>query len=231
MKRSNWIVALAVLLLSVGSLSANNIKIEWTGTVKDGMDRANIFGLGTNGDLTGKDFKAEFIVDPTLGFVQSYANYFATEGGTGVFGQPASPILSAILTINGESYSFLSDTYGGYIRDGRANRSGIFSEADHQQSAAKDILFLEVFLFDNSIPFSDINENLDIPLSLGARGVFQASTPNDVYLFSGNLTPLHVRIGSADVVEPPGVPEPSTTLLTVAGIGLLFGYRRLRRTA
>ena len=110
MKRSNWIVALAVLLLSVGSLSANNIKIEWTGTVKDGMDRANIFGLGTNGDLTGKDFKAEFIVDPTLGFVQSYANYFATEGGTGVFGQPASPILSAILTINGESLPVVRST-------------------------------------------------------------------------------------------------------------------------
>ncbi|MCL4781968.1 MAG: PEP-CTERM sorting domain-containing protein [Bryobacterales bacterium] len=233
MKRSNCLAAMAALLLLVGALSANNIRIEWTGTVLNGTDVSNTFGLGVNGNnLTGESFTVEFIVDPTRGYIQSSPNFYAATGGTDVGGGGyLSPVLSASLTINGQSYSFQSNTFGGYIRDATLNRSEIYTHADHQQINATDRLFIWVFLTNNSIPFTDINESLDLALGAGATGVFQASTPNDAFLFSGNLTPTRVRIGSVDVVDPPDVPEPSTTLLMAAGIGVLFGYRRLRRMA
>lgn len=78
---------MAALLLLVGALSANNIRIEWTGTVLNGTDVSNTFGLGVNGNnLTGESFTVEFIVDPTRGYIQSSPNFYAATGGTDVGG-------------------------------------------------------------------------------------------------------------------------------------------------
>lgn len=233
MKNALWALALAVALLPAGSLRAANITITWTGNVVNGIDDSNTFGLGTGFDLTGQSFTAKFVVDPTLGFIQNPADFFDTRGGTDVPGF-ASPILSAELSINSQTFSFLSDKFGGYSRDGRPGRSGIYTEAHHQNGAAVDLLYVDVFLFDNSIPFTGIDEDLAIALTGGQAGVFQAFLTNGTRLFAGNLSGTYVTISSAGSGNGDGdgdgaVPEPSTAVLlgsAVAALGILRRYRR-----
>lgn len=227
MKNALWALALAVALLPAGSLRAANITITWTGNVVNGIDDSNTFGLGSGFDLTGESFTAKFVVDPTAGFIQTAADFFDTRGGTDVPGF-ASPVLSAELSINSQTFSFLSDKFGGYTRDGRPSRSQIYTEAHHQNGAAVDLLFVNVFLADNSIPFTGIDENLAIALTAGQSGVFQAFQSGGSRLFAGNLRGTYVTINSAGSGNS-AVPEPSTAVLlgsAVAALGILRRYRR-----
>ena len=226
MKNAFWALALAVALLPAGSLRAANITITWTGNVVNGIDDSNTFGLGSGADLTDESFTAKFVVDPTEGFIQTAADFFDTRGGTDV---PvfASPVLSAELSINSQTFSFLSDKFGGYTRDGRPSRSQIYTEAHHQNGAAVDLLFVNVFLADNSIPFTGIDENLAIALTAGQWGVFQAFQSDGTRLFVGNLIGTYVTINSSG----PGngaVPEPSTAVLLGSAVAALGILRRCR---
>ncbi|MEP7363527.1 MAG: PEP-CTERM sorting domain-containing protein [Acidobacteriota bacterium] len=236
MRKSCWALALAVALLPAGSLNAANITITWTGSVSDGTDQSNTFGLGVGSDLTGQNFTAKFVVDPTVGFIQNPANFFDTRGGTDVPGF-SSPILSAELSINSQTFAFLSDKFGGYTRDATLGRSNIYTEAQHQVGASVDILFLSEFLADNSIPFTGIDEDLDVALSAGTNTNFQAFQSEGVLFFAGHLNPTRVTISSAvgdgdgDGGGGGAVPEPSTALLlgtSIAALGILRRNRWLR---
>ena len=237
MKKSFWALALAAATLLTGSLHAANITIIWTGSVANGTDDSNTFGLGVSSDLTGQSFTAKFVVDPTVGFIQNPPDFFSTQGGTDVPGF-ASPIVSAELTINSLTFSFLSDKFGGYTRDGTLGRSDIYTEAQHQSGPAVEKLFVWAFQADNSIPFTGIDEELDIDLSTSIlTGVFQAFELDGTRLFAGNLGPTHVKISSAGDGDGDGdgdgsgaVPEPSTAVLLGSAIAALGVLRRHRKS-
>lgn len=235
MKNAFWALALAVAILPAGILNAANITVTWTGTVSDGTDQSDTFGLGAGSNLSGQNFTATFVVDPTIGFIQTNANMFDTRGGTDVVGFLTSPVLSADLLINSQTFSFASTKYGGYSRLGGAGLSDIYTLAQYQSGAAVSELFLRLFLFDNSIPFTGFDETLDVAISSGTNSNFQAVLADGTILFSGHLNPTRVTISSADGNGDGdgdgdgAVPEPSTAVLlgsAVAALGILRRYRR-----
>ncbi len=234
MKKRSLLTIFGAILLLAGSLSASNIQVNWTGSVLEGTDDSNTFGLGMGANLAGQTFQAKVVVDPTIGFIQSYPDFFSNIGGASVPGYLTSPIVSASLTINGQSFNFQSEYWGGYTRDATPNRSQIYTELQSYGGTAIDEqLFVTVFLADNSIPFTGINESLDIALPSGTSGHFQAFTPNGPgpfgRLFAGNLSPNHVTIGP-DVPGGPDVPEPSSAVLLVSGLGAIAMRFRRRFT-
>jgi RHS repeat-associated protein len=88
--------------------SAQTIKATLTGIVYYGNDPLNYFGAGT--DFKGRDFTLVFIVDDTKG--TPYSNYSPTymDYHSGISGDGASSPVKVILTVNGVSLYFGTDT-------------------------------------------------------------------------------------------------------------------------
>lgn len=244
-------LALGVAAWALSALPSHAaVTVTWTGTVFDGNDPANIFGVGPNnnplGNLQGQAFSAQFRIDPAVGQVTTAADYLDVRGGTFTGAFP-TPLLSATLTINGFAYSFGSGYFGGYQRDATPGRSAIYTEANQQQlPGVVDILAIYEFLPDNSIPYGGITESFTRTVTGPVTvGVFQAfATGTSTGLFSGHLTLASVTIapdsptngggsGGATTGTTTGggavVPEPSTGLLTMAAAGITLWLRRLRQ--
>lgn len=230
------IVCLGAILLLPGALIASPIHVIWSGNVYDGWDDSNTFGLGEGTrDLTGQDFTAEFVVDPDSGNFYSEAGFFSIEGGTNVGdGSYASPLLSASLTINGHSFYFQSDDYGGYWRDGRTGRSDVYT-GSLSWGGSIDQPNVGMLFFDRSIPFGGLNETIDMDLATSLYGGnFWAHVPDgpgpDGRLFTGTLKQTHVKIYTEEIPAGPDVPEPASAVLLVSGLGAIALRFRRRLT-
>ncbi|MBS1825046.1 MAG: PEP-CTERM sorting domain-containing protein [Acidobacteria bacterium] len=233
---ANRFLALGVAALALAALPAQaNVVVTWTGTVFDGNDPADYFGVGPNanplGNLQGQAFTAQFTIDPTVGSITTAPDYFDVRGGT-FTGAFASPLISATLTINGVTYSYGSNYFGGYQRDATPGRSVIYTEVNQQQpSGPFDVLALSEFRPDNSIPFAGLGESLTVPLPSSFIATFQAYTPGGSQLFYGHFSPTQVTIEpSTPGGGGPDVPEPSTAVLVSAAAAFaLFLRRRSQR--
>lgn len=228
---ANRFLTLGVAALALGALSAQAaVVVTWTGTVSDGNDTADYFGVGPNanplGNLQGQSFTAQFTIDPTIGSVTTAADYLDVRGGT-FTGAFASPLISATLTINGVTYSYGSSYFGAYQRDATPGRSVIYTEANQEQApGVLDILALMEFRADNSIPFGGIGESLTQPLSSAFVANFQAFAPGGAsLLFSGHFSPTQVTI-EPSTTGGPDVPEPSTAVLVSAAAAFALVLRR-----
>ncbi|MBL8217299.1 MAG: PEP-CTERM sorting domain-containing protein [Bryobacterales bacterium] len=226
--QTTTLLALALgAMLGATSLPAAPIVVTWTGTVLNGIDDTSVFGLGTGADLTGRAFTAIFQVDPAGGLLTSSPGFAQIRGGTNFGGGTyASPLLLASLTINGNTYNFSSDYFGGYERDATPGRSTIYTEASQQQlpSGAIEFLFLTEFRADNSIPFTGLGESLAI--AVNGRGIFQAYTGAGSRLFAGNLSPTFVTIESLTTPPTGNVPEPGTGVLVVTALSAVLLFKR-----
>ncbi len=226
-------LAFGVAALALGALSAQAaVVVTWTGTVFDGNDPADYFGVGPNanplGNLQGQAFTAQFTIDPTVGSVTSAADYFDVRGGT-FTGAFASPLISATLTINGVTYSYGSSYFGGYQRDATPGRSVIYTEANQEQAPGVfDVLVLYEFRPNNSIPFAGLGESLTVPLPAAFVANFQAFAPGGAaMLFNGHFSPTQVTIApSTPGGGGPDVPEPSTAVLVSAAAAFALILRR-----
>ncbi|MBL8220016.1 MAG: PEP-CTERM sorting domain-containing protein [Bryobacterales bacterium] len=226
-------LALAAAALALGALpSRADVVVTWTGTVFDGNDPADYFGVGPNanplGNLQGQAFTARFQIDPTVGSVISTPDFLDVRGGTFTGAFP-SPVISATLTINGVTFSFGSNYFGGYQRDATPGRSGIYTEVNQQPTPSSpfDILVLSEFIPDNSIPYGGIGESLTHTIAGGGFGSFQAFSPGtSTLLFQGHFTRTLVTIGPSSNGGGPEVPEPATGVLTLAAAGAALLLRR-----
>ncbi len=107
-----FFLAGAVALSAVAG-NAATVTATYTGTIGQGFDRVDVFGLGENVDLSGVAFTLVFIYDTLIG--QDLTNPNAEEIYGGPFdpiaGHETSPISLAELTINGIGVGWNSSAY------------------------------------------------------------------------------------------------------------------------
>jgi PEP-CTERM motif len=185
---------LAALAVTPASASVTAI---YTGTVY-GYDNIGIFG---GGSLAGDSFVARYVFDPTLGGYQ-----FSSPTQNSSYGGPAlgggSPIISASLTINGQTFDFLGDYFG----EAAGANDGSYSEQFHQADDGNWNTYMYNYIH---------NFTATLPASLGM--------PLSYTVGSGDYSGGGFQVSS-------GVPEPATwamLLIGFAGLGFA-GYRRAR---
>lgn len=86
--------AVLTAALAVSPANATLIDVTWTGTVINGNDARDLFGVpgsGTSHDLAGLAFSASYRFDTTLGSTVTGADFADLRGGTFNFGTFASP--------------------------------------------------------------------------------------------------------------------------------------------
>jgi hypothetical protein len=223
------LLSVALLSIAVPCLKAD-IVITWQGNIISGTDFNNTFGGGLNSDLAGLSYIATYTVDTSLGDLVAATGFASINGGTAYgAGNFASPLVSSILNINGQNYSFGSTLFGGYTRNATGGISQIYSEAQEQNGPAASILFHHLFLFNDSVPFPGLNESLNLAIASGATGYTQAfNSDGSVFYFSAGLSPTNVSIDTLDPNHPTVVPEPGSTALLILVCGGLAAYARRR---
>jgi hypothetical protein len=107
----------AMLLAGVAApAAAVPMKAVYTGTVIDGVDVSNAFGVGANTSLAGQTFSLTFLFDSSTSgtnyqpYNDGYTQIEQIYGGSGLGN--TSPVQSATLTINGVSQLIAGSYYG-----------------------------------------------------------------------------------------------------------------------
>lgn len=212
------LLGLAVCVANLGlsaPASADITYVTYTGTVKSGDNYSNMFG---GGNLTGQSFIASYIFDTAAGFTVNTSIENSAQGGSilGYLGYPysTSPNISASLTINGSTFSFVGSALG-YIY--ATNYSG-FSQVLAQAAAAQTFgphLYTYAFDFSSIYPVSITDPiSIDLNAAYSRHGFFESG---GTLLY---LDPTHMTIGAP-------IPEPETYAMLLAGLGLLgFAARR-----
>jgi len=106
----------AAMTLTSFAANAATLKVVYTGTVTSSyVDGQDLFGVGSFGSdvMNGLAFTATYIYDTDIGYAQGSAT------SPQLYGYGAtSPVLSAVLTINGVSVGSNTPSYGTVYRQG-----------------------------------------------------------------------------------------------------------------
>jgi hypothetical protein len=225
------VVALGLLLGVASQASAATITATFAGTVKTGLDSTGVFGTpGAN--LAGVNYSLVYTADPTVG---DYSTFNGTIFDPQLSGDQIFLGISAALTINGHSYSFIGSNSPGGNFDLFATKPGVAN------------IWYQV---QNSSTFSQVSASLatnnpaGFPTSvLGAgtltscpaglcsfRGSFNIPT-SGVASFTGYLNFGSFTVGPTPV--PATTPIPATLPLLVSALGGLgfVGWRRKQAAA
>ena len=187
--------------------SADMVTFAYYGRITDGFDTTGVFGAA-NTDLTGDAIRAVFVFDTSLGERGTIAGTTdSVVGGTQVPGSPATPLVSATITINGHNLSIGGDLLGSALTN-----AGVFNASEAVGSLTD---FVDAFVDTPDAPAS-----LDTPFSPHGSGGGSFNIDS--------LSALGVQqTATADFA----IPEPATwaILLTgFAGIGAAMRERRRR---
>jgi hypothetical protein len=226
----NFAVAVAAIGTFAAAPAFASTTIVYSGTLSGGYDATGVFG-GINPDMTGLGFVATFVFDPALaGFrttTPGVSDYAA--GGTG-FGN-GSPMISAAIKINGVTKSF-------YEYFNASAFTSINSNVGMSTGIYADIGTINVYqginlnAYFNTAPAS-FNEDFGTVAATGNGSaiistydyILAATTEEASFGFNPTMT---VSYG---IPVAPGVPEPASWALMIAGFGLVGAMRRRQRAA
>jgi PEP-CTERM motif len=212
--------------------AATLVGVTYWGTVFDGYDVTGVFGTA-GANLDGDSYVAHYVFDTTQGDTYSSATYNYAYGGS-AYGV-ASPLVSASVTINGNSVSIVGDYYAqidGY-------NDGGFSEQFHlAEHYTNDGITVTNNYNDDSI----WSNSGAIPSSLTKPFTYNVAPGDGTYSYvlistydyaTGNYDTYTYADASLTrlTVGPVGsVPEPSTWAMMMLGFAGL-GFAAWRRTS
>ena len=225
------IISKCMVVLSLSLFSSNAyarvIQVSYFGTVADGIDTSNFFGLGRS--LVGAGYEASYLFDDTRGVRTTIAPYLDSVIG-GPFSGTSDPSIGATLRINGRSFRFTGSSLG--LQSVYPLGSAISSYASDQSSDPFDASYIGNSLQVVGLPSS--METAFVALGSPANGGyingFQIATGPSIYVAdyaSGVLAP-----SSVTVVVTSSVPETTSWILMVLGFtGSGAALRAARRTS
>lgn len=218
--------------VAAGAPAYADVYVTYSGTIWLGSDQTNIFGLGM--DLTGASYTATFVFDPALGTVYSDPVSSYALGGQAV-GTPASPAISAAITINGVTDSIgPGNWYGDIYAYNDGTSSNQYHEADYLNNDANG-----VFVYNYSDD-SLSNAGTAIPgrITQSFSYVLNPSTDSSYGYFQfysmelgagspfintyGYVTPTMLTVYST--------PEPSTWVMTLTGAAALMSFAYFKKS-
>jgi hypothetical protein len=230
MKKKLLCSTVALLALGLASpASATIVNVVYKGVVTSGYDFLGSFGPAL-GDLTGYDYKASYVFDTMKGisFSDSFLN---AVGGGSLFGS-TSPVISAIVTINGYSVS-VGGALHGYIvgyNNGNSNYQAHYASEFKYSNDVNDILII------NDKLINRIDGNGALQKSIYGPFVYHVLSSDiangEVYIFHGDVYAYAYAKLTSLTVSPvsTAAPEPSTWAMMLLGFGGLgfAGYRRAK---
>lgn len=232
-------IAIAAAITLTGfSANAATMQTVYTGTVSNSYTNGeDFFGIAAaTGALDNQTFTATFVYDTSLGYAQG------TAATPQLYGYGSnSPMLSAILTINGFDVSFSTGNYGTEFRGEYSNATRAGSTAQHDSySAATGLTTVSNLYFDVSAAVGAIPADLEATFDVAATGtsyfelydINYATYQYPRYL-QGALNTTHVTVTEFIAAAPSAVPLPaSLPLLAIAMGGFGFmGRRRAKNKA
>jgi len=221
------VVTIGLVLGIASQASAATITATFAGTVKAGLDSTGVFGT-PGADLAGAGYSLVYTADPTVG---SYSTFNGTITDPQLSGDQIFLGISAALTINGHSYSFI----------GSGSPAGNFDLFATKPGVAN--IWYQV---QNSSPISQVSVRLltnnpaGFPTSVLGAGTL-TSCPAGLCSFGGSfIIPTgsaffqgFLNFGSFTVgptPTPATTPIPAALPLLVSALGGLgfVGWRRKR---
>jgi hypothetical protein len=203
--------------------SAAQFSVTYTGTVSTGFDNVGKFGTA-NTDLTGVDFSLVYLFDTSLGQFTNSAGHQDLYGGSG-FLTPTTPLLSAALTINGNTVSFAPGVLD-------------MVQTDFGPSGAFNRYYAETNDNSTNWVFANIQNTLvTFPSAVDANFVYSLLTPggdgtsNGQFRINGftdawgNLSPTTLEISAVNAE----VPLPGALPLFAGGLGAIALLSRRKK--
>lgn len=236
--------ALVTALVVTSSAYAEEVLVTYTGIIQSGIDYAGIFGAA-GASLTRDAFVVQYVIDPSLGLQTGGPgyNFEQAEGGTQAVGPPGPtelPVISATLTINGETYTFPNPGAYGNVYGENDTVPGPASQQSHTVSSQlTEGGVLHSWFMSNYIQTYSTNpipKTLTTPFTYtampgdGTGGQWYLNQYQDpsnpalsLYDAEGVFDSVTITVGS--------IPEPTTWAMMLIGfVGLgIAGYRRTRK--
>lgn len=217
--KKEWLlkIACACALAGASPAAASVITVTYTGSFLYGTDRTGVFGAAGT-DLTNDTFTAIYRFDTDEGHLTSSPTGGALAGGS--YWGYATPLVEAMLTVNGVSIAFGGSYYGHVMASNPGGVAFLETGAGEIKSGHTSFLTFTTTDFSGTLPI-DVTTSFD--WAFGGTGSLQYITSQgDVGAFGQlNASSLSLSVTS-------GVPEGSTWAMMILGFcGLgLMAYRR-----
>lgn len=218
-------IAVALSLGVASHASAATITATYAGTVKTAFDSSGVFGTpGAN--LAGAGYKLVFTIDPSVG---AYSTFNGTIFDPQLSGDQIFLGISAKLTINGHSYSFIGSNSPTSNFDLFATKPGVANVAYQVSNPAE---------FSQVLVSLATNNPAGFPTSVLSGGTL-TSCPAGLCSFGSSFnipaSPGHYLFGTLNFgsFTVATTPIPATLPLMVSALGGLgfVGWRRNRQLA
>jgi hypothetical protein len=194
----------------------------YVGTIGTGFDHAGMFGVDGD-DLAGQGFVAKYVYDTALGDKEALS-YSSNNVFNSAPGQN-SPVLRAELTINGYTRIIASQDYSSINVD----QNGYFSL--NASDVAFDYDLKTSQMFNRALlPIGANSASSTMPLTpasgTGGFAIFVRDefTGRPIYSLSGTMETSSIHVAG-------NVPEPSSWMLMIVGMGAVGVAARSRRRA